>query len=161
LLEAAAIIKKMKLSAFKKHLSEVDVLHFELPNGQRVPGHFHLTEIGQLDKRFIDCGGAMRQEQAISMQLWTSIDVRHRLEAAKAIRIIDLAIDQLMLGDHPIEVEYQGESIQKFNLEFAAGVFHLVNTSTACLASDACGIPAVKHPVESMKLCCTPGGGCC
>jgi hypothetical protein len=151
----------MKLSEFKKHLIEVDALHFVLPNGTQVPAHFHLTEIGQLDKRFIDCGGTMRTEQTISMQLWTSVDVWHRLEAAKAIRIIDMAIDQLMLGDHPIEVEYQGESIQKFNLEFAAGVFHLVNTNTACLASDACGIPAVKHAVETVKSCCTPGGGCC
>jgi hypothetical protein len=153
--------KSMKLSEFKNHLLEVDALHFVLPNGSLVPAHFHLTEIGQLDKRFIDCGGTMRNEQRVSMQLWTSVDVWHRLASSKAIDIIEMAVKKLELVDHEIEVEYQGESIQKFSVDFANGAFRLVNTNTACLAGDACGVPSMEKVKESVQSCCTPGGGCC
>ena len=35
----------MLLSAFKQTLSELDTLKFQLPNGQFVPAHFHITEV--------------------------------------------------------------------------------------------------------------------
>jgi hypothetical protein len=48
----------MKLSEFKKQLSTVTDLNFVLPNGV-VPQHFHVTEVGQITKNFIDCGGTL------------------------------------------------------------------------------------------------------
>ena len=80
----------MKLSAFKQLLSTVEELHFILPNGTPVPAHFHITEIGQISKKFIDCGGIVREELSVSMQLWESIDTWHRLAPSKLISIIDL-----------------------------------------------------------------------
>lgn len=50
----------MKLSEFKKQLSTVTELNFVLPNGTIVPQHFHVTEVGQVTKNFIDCGGTVR-----------------------------------------------------------------------------------------------------
>jgi hypothetical protein len=151
----------MKLSEFKNHLATVDQLAFILPDGNAVPAHFHLTEIGQIDKRFMDCGGTVRSEMAISMQLWTSVDLWHRLDAVKTLRIIDQAIATLDLGDHPIEVEYQGSTVQKFHLAFRQGVFHLTAVQTACLASDACGIPTLQEVKTKAQSCCAPGSGCC
>lgn len=69
----------MKLSEFKAALSNLTELNFKLPDGSLVPKHFHITEIGQVSKKFIDCGGTVREENLISMQLWESIDFWHRL----------------------------------------------------------------------------------
>jgi len=51
----------MKISALKKHLSEVSTIGFKLPDGQLIPVHFHVTEVGLINKHFIDCGGTERQ----------------------------------------------------------------------------------------------------
>ena len=52
----------MKLSTFKKTLSELDTLKFQLPDGHFVPAHFHITEVGNLTRNYIDCGGIVRWE---------------------------------------------------------------------------------------------------
>jgi len=151
----------MLLSEFKNILQASNELTFALPNGTTVPAHFHVTEIGQMDKRFMDCGGTIRNESIISMQLWTSVDVWHRLDPQKTVRIIEAAVEQLQLGDHTIEVEYQGETIQKFHLAFDNDMFRLKPINTACLASDACGVPTFAEIKEKVSSCCAPGSGCC
>lgn len=152
----------MTLSEFKNALALKDKLYFQLPNGSIVPEHFHVTEIGQIEKRYIDCGGKLRTESVISMQLWTSVDVNHRLQAIKLINIIDLAERNLKLEDLVIEVEYQGETIQKYGLENGDNYFQLTTTATDCLAKDNCGIPKRKVSLNSLtSSSCTPGSGCC
>jgi Family of unknown function (DUF6428) len=157
----------MNLSAFKQALSQVDELVVKLPTGKNVSTHFHITEVGQIDKKFIDCGGTIRHEQKVSFQLWESIDVWHRLEPAKLLHIIELSEEKVGVTDSEIEVEYQGDTIGKYGIEFENGHFQLTSLSTACLASDSCGIPLQKIPQKLSELtqkatqCCTPGGGCC
>ena len=46
----------MKLSEVKDKLTQLDRIAFQLPNGDLVPGHFHVTEVGKITKNFIDCG---------------------------------------------------------------------------------------------------------
>ena len=75
----------MKLSEFTQHLSGLKKIAFELPSGKLVPEHFHVTEIGRIDKNFIDCGGTIRKEQKISFQLWQANDYNHRLHPEKLI----------------------------------------------------------------------------
>ena len=157
----------MKLSEFKIALSRCQELTFILPNGQAVPSHFHVTEVGQIDKHFIDCGGTIRKEQMINFQLWEANDYDHRLGAEKLFRIIELSEKELGIGNHDIEVEYQGETIGKYHLEFENGRFLLLSTVTDCLAKDKCGIPPEKLRVSLADLgkktttCCTPDSGCC
>ncbi len=154
----------MKLSEFKNQLSGLKEIAFQLPNGQLVPEHFHVTEVGKITKHFIDCGGTLRDEEKISFQLWEENDYNHRLHPDKLINIIDLAKDKLSLPDAEIEVEYQGESINKFELDFDGKNFLLVNTQTTCLAKEKCGIPEAKPKVKLSELqnsCCTPESGCC
>ncbi len=151
----------MKLSDFKNHLQTVTEVTFLKPEGTPIPKHFHITEVGQIDKKFIDCGGTVRSESQVSMQLWESIDVWHRLVPEKLTTIIDLSKKKLDIGDHEVEIEYQGETIGKFGIEFENGVFRLTTKSTACLASDSCGIPALSLVTQKISSCCTPGGGCC
>lgn len=153
----------MKLSDFKKKLGEISELGFQLPNGTMVPGHFHVTEVGEVNKRFIDCGGSMRDEKVVNFQLWEANDYDHRLHPEKLMKIIELSEKLLDLGDEEIEVEYQGETIGKYGLTFSNNVFQLTSQQTDCLAKDKCGIPVEKQKIQLSGLsnACTPGSGCC
>lgn len=155
----------MKLSEVKESLKGLESLHFQLKNGSKIPDHFHVTEIGKIEKTFIDCGGVLRKENRITFQLWYSIDINHRLEGAKLLSIIEMAEEKLHLEDADIEVEYQQATIGKFGLSFSQGTFILEPLSTACLAEDSCGIPInkVKRTLQSLTTttACAPGGNCC
>jgi len=157
----------MKLSEFKQKLANVNDLQFVLPNGQTVPSHFHVTEVGQINKHFIDCGGTVRNEKVVNFQLWEANDFDHRLAPKKLNDIILLSEKVLNIEDAEIEVEYQSDTIGKYGVEFNGEHFLLTSLQTNCLASDKCGIPQDKLKVSlkdlqtQSKACCTPGGGCC
>ena len=157
----------MKLSEIKSKLPSLSELVFKLPNGESVPAHFHVTEIGQINKKFIDCGGKLRNEKVINFQLWEDGDFDHRLGANKLLHIIELSERVLELEDLEVEVEYQSETIGKYGLEFNQSEFHLISKKTACLANENCGIPKSKQKVSLAGLkmkegtSCAPGGGCC
>ena len=147
----------MKLSEIKNTLGQLDKIAFMLPNGTLVPSHFHVTEIGKISKHFIDCGGTVRTENVINFQLWEADDYDHRLHPEKLVHIIELSEKVLELEDLEIEVEYQGETIGKFGLDFDGVNFLLTTKQTDCLAREACGVPEV----ETADSCCEPGGTCC
>lgn len=157
----------MKLSEIKKYLATAETVNFKLPSGAYVPEHFHVTEIGLVTKHFIDCGGTERLEKVVNFQLWDANDFEHRLKPQKLARIIALSEEKLGIGDLEIEVEYQSDTIGKYGLQFNGKDFELLPKQTACLASDACGIPQVKQKVKLGELLiatqnsCTPGSGCC
>jgi hypothetical protein len=155
----------MKLSEVKKHLSAAEAVNFQLENGTFVPEHFHVTEVGVVTKHFIDCGGTIRNEKVANFQLWDANDFDHRLKPEKLLNIIQLSEEKLGMEDLEIEVEYQAETIGKYDLDFNGKNFVLVSKQTACLASDSCGIPSQKPKVKLSDLknqnTCTPGGGCC
>lgn len=150
----------MKLSDLKTALYNLEHLQFKLEDGTLVPPHFHLTEIGIISKKFMDCGGLLRDEKVISLQLWSANDLDHRLKPEKFLSIIDLGEEKLNLTNLDIEVEYQAETIGKYDLSFDGKSFVLNSKTTNCLAQDACGIPKDKLPIAKAQTC-TPGGGCC
>lgn len=157
----------MILSEIKKHLKELDQIEFKLPNGNLVPAHFHVTEVGKISKTFIDCGGTLRQESVINFQLWEADDYDHRLHPEKLLNIIELSEAKLGLRDVEIEVEYQAETIGKYHLDYDNGSFLLFSTKTDCLAKDNCGIPTLKPKLKLSELqstnnaCCLPESSCC
>lgn len=157
----------MKLSAIKELLPRLSTLKFQLENGLFVPGHFHVTEVGEVSKKFIDCGGVVRNEKVVNFQLWNANDDDHLLKPEKLLNIIRLSEEKLGIKDAEIEVEYQGETIGKYDLDFNGTNFLLKNKYTACLAQDACGNPEEKQKITFTALntlqqnVCTPGGGCC
>ncbi|MEO1012423.1 MAG: DUF6428 family protein [Bacteroidota bacterium] len=155
----------MKLSEIKQTLSNLKTIGFELPNGEMVPSHFHVTEVGKINKSFIDCGGTVRNEEVVNFQLWDANDYDHRLHPEKLVHIIALSERVLGLPDVEIEVEYQGDTIGKFGLDFDGENFLLVSKQTDCLARDKCGIPSQKPKVKLSEMteapCCAPDGNCC
>lgn len=157
----------MKLSEIKKHLTNLETIAFQLPNGTLVPNHFHVTEIGKITKNFIDCGGTIRNEEVVNFQLWEADDYDHRLHPEKLVDIIKLSEQVLNIGDLEIEVEYQGNTIEKYTLDFDGKTFLLTSKQTDCLAKDNCGIPEGKQKVSLSNInkpsepCCTPSTTCC
>jgi len=158
----------MKLSKFKTYLNKITELNFESPNGELIPSHFHVTEVGSITKNFIDCGGTVRTEKVVNFQLWYSNDVDHRLVPQKLLDIIALSEQKLGIKDFDIEVEYQSDTIGKYDLDFNGNHFVLVAKQTACLAPDNCGIPVPETKTSagfidltSESGSCTPGSGCC
>ena len=158
----------MKLSEIKNKLKELTTIGFKLPNGEFVPNHFHVTEVGIVSKHFIDCGGTVRREEKINFQLWEANDYDHRLHPEKLLHIIELSEKTLALPDLDIEVEYQmPNTIGKFNLGVNGENFQLESQLTDCLAKDKCGIPTEKPKVKigewkpKEMSCCRPESGCC
>lgn len=157
----------MTLEQIKEILPTLENVEFQLEDGTFVPEHFHVTEVGQINKKFIDCGGVIREESVVNFQLWNADDYEHRLKPGKLLNIIKLSEEKLGIENNEIEVEYQSNTIGKYDLEFNGKVFVLKSKTTACLAQDACGIPSEKLKKNLAELpvtnanTCTPGGGCC
>ncbi|WP_300660713.1 DUF6428 family protein [Fluviicola sp.] len=157
----------MKLSEIKTILPTLDNVAFQTPDGSFVPEHFHVTEVGSVLKHFIDCGGTIRKETVVNFQLWNADDYEHRLKPGKLLNIIRLSEEKLGIEDHEIEVEYQSGTIGKYDLDFNGSHFVLIPKTTACLASDACGIQPGKTTIQLTQLSpgegnsCEPGGNCC
>lgn len=157
----------MKLSAVKSHLQQLSEIRIQLPHGGWVPPHFHITEVGITTKHFVDCGGTVRIEQKANFQLFQADDFDHRLAPEKLARIIHLSEQTLQMEDLEVEVEYQGNTIEKYSLEATEHGFALSSTFTDCLAKEACEIPPQKEKVKLSDLgiasanACAPGSGCC
>lgn len=155
----------MKLSQVKEKLKFLKEITFQLPNGELVPNHFHVTEVGKIVKNFIDCGGTIRNEEIVNFQLWNANDYDHRLHPEKLLDIIELSEKILKIEDLEIEVEYQAETIGRYGLDFDGTNFLLTTKQTDCLAKDNCGIPTEKPRIKLSEIqsstSCSPNSGCC
>ncbi len=159
----------MILSEFKNHLKNASTIELYLPNHAQVPLHFHVTELGQIQKRFVDCGGTVRQTQNVRFQLWIANDIDHRLTPEKFLGIIEKAEQDLQMEDVDVTFEYQAETIQLYGLSEQHGRLYLTAMNTACLAPDLCMPKQVKTKISLKDLTpdsetttfCTPGGKCC
>lgn len=157
----------MKLSEFKNRLETIDNFNIQFPNGELIPAHFHITEMGLLTKNFIDCGNTIREEKAITFQVWFAGDIEHRLTTDKVFKIINASEKLIGDNDLELEVEYQTEfTIGKFGLDFNDDKFLLIPKETNCLANDHCGIPDDKMKVKigewkEKVSCCSSESKCC
>ena len=153
----------MLISAFKQTLGAIDTLRFQMSNRHFVPAHFHITEVRNVTRNYIDCGGVQRQENKLNLQLWVASDTDHRLKPNNLLNILQLAEKQLGYSNVEVEIEYQQNTIGRYKLAFDGAVFQLINTQTACLAPDQCGIPQEKPRVRvsAEGLSCNPNSGCC
>ena len=50
----------MLISEFISILLKTSDLEFRFQDGKSVPPHFHITEVGLVSKKFVDCGGIFR-----------------------------------------------------------------------------------------------------
>lgn len=148
----------MKLAELKNELNKYPgaEVRFVLPNGDSVPAHAHVTEVARIDKRFVDCGGTLRNDSLCRLQTWFADDVDHRLKAGKLVKILEKAKSFLASDDLEVDIEHEVGFISQFPLESVEVlpdeiVFHLVTRHTDCLAMDKC-LPASKPAPDFSPL---------
>ena len=119
-------------------------LYIMLPNGEFVPDHFHITEVGRVHKQFIDCGGTRRESFSCALQVWVANDTEHHLNSTKLGQIMKVAAG-LVSDDMPLVVEYGSETVANYPLGDVEvtpkGLLLVLGAKpTACLAPDKCGV---------------------
>lgn len=62
-----------------------------LPSGQFIPNYFHITEVGRINKHFLDCGRIWLTSASCLLQAWTANDTDHHLTAGRMAKIIKIA----------------------------------------------------------------------
>jgi len=99
----------VKLSQLKAvlHASPDATPRFILPDGEPIPAHFHITEVGHVAKRFIDCGGTVHDtKETCVLQTYVAGDLVHRLTAGALAKILVLG-ESVLAGDdlyHPAPI---------------------------------------------------------
>ena len=151
---------KTLLQAHPEH-----TLNFALPDGRLIPAHFHVTEVGHIAKKFVDCGGAFRTDETCVLQTYfgSTQDDGHRLSAGRLAHILELAQPILPNGELPVEIEYEDGIVSQFPVESGAQagstlLLQLGLKHTDCLAKDKCGIVEDDGAVVGICGC---GPGCC
>jgi hypothetical protein len=152
----------MKLTELKSLLTEHSHRHFRiaLPDGGTVPVSFHVTEVGRVQKTFLDCGGTLRETTTCQLQIWVGEDYDHRIETGKMASILDKAKSLLPDDSVPVEIEYEDRVISQYTiagheLTDVAVILQLAHKHTDCLARELCGLPDI-----SVKAPCCGSGGC-
>ena len=159
----------MKLSELKSLLAEHSDRFFRirLPDGGAVPVSFHVTEVGQMHKTFIDCGGKLRETTTCQLQVWVGDDYEHRIETGKMASILDKARSILPDDSVPVEIEYEDRVISQYTissheLSDDSVVLILANKHTECLAPELCGLPSIGRlpAIGGKSNGCGPSGCC-
>ncbi|WP_035601822.1 DUF6428 family protein [Haloferula sp. BvORR071] len=137
-----------------------------LPDGSPVPLSFHVTEVGCVQKTFLDCGGTLRESVSCQLQVWVGQDYDHRIETRKMAAILDRAKGYLPDESVPVEVEYEDRVISQYaiadhEISEEAVVLVLAHKHTECLAPELCGLPPIgRLPAIGSSSCCGPSGCC-
>ena len=160
----------MKLKELKTTLALYpDALpRFTLPDGDEIPAHFHITEVGHVAKRFIDCGGTLHDTtDTCLLQTYVADDVDHRLTAGTFAKILQLGA-QVLPHDHlEVEVEYDccvtaqypiaSATLSGDHIDIRLGEKH-----TDCLAKQKCGIDGAGcGSADEAVGAGTVAAGCC
>ena len=125
------------------------------PDGDLIEAHFHVTEVGRVQKDFVDCGGTVRRTVTCLLQTWVGDDVAHRITAGKLLKAFDHALPVLGAEDMPAELEYEACNVIQFKIVAVVAeadrlVVQLGGKHTDCLAKELC-VPSAR----------TAGAGCC
>ena len=144
------------------------MLRLRLPGGDAVPVSFHITEVGQVTKNFIDCGGTRRTTSVCQLQAWVGPDEDHRVQAGKLLGILGKGSSLFTSEDIPVEIEYEHGLISQYpvtgvTMEDGRLVLSLTNKHTDCLAREICTplhlVPAMFASAFAKPApCCGPGG---
>lgn len=160
----------MKLSQFTGLLAAHGEKPFRLvlPGRVSVPASFHITEVGHVVKKFIDCGGKLHTTQSCQLQVWVYTDTDHRLLAGKMARVLNLAKTKGVLPtgeDLDVEIEYEDSAITQYTVASGAVVddavvLNLEAKHTDCLAKESC-LPSLPMAQGAAAGDCCGQSSCC
>jgi len=158
----------MTLQEFKALLQENRGKLFQvvLSTGDAVPISFHITEVGRVEKTFVDCGGKLHTRKTAQLQVWVGPDEDHRIQAGKMADILDKSSQIVPDDTLPLELEYEMENgfvsqfpVAGFSTSDEAVVLELGVRHTECLAPELCIVPAPSAS-QFVSLTMAPSNGC-
>lgn len=143
------------------------LIEFYLPDGTQIPKNFHITDVGSVFRHFIDCGGKIRNESYIQIQLWLGKDIEHRLNGQTVSTILkhsSVVLGKLSdLQNAEVIMEYKEKltsqyPIKKIEVSNKSIKCYLEEIQTQCLA-------ALRHEDEKRNIevsdnCCNSKCGC-
>ncbi len=138
-------IPTVNLSSLRSALASARELPITViwPDGELIEAHFHVTEVGRVQRDFVDCGGTVRQVVSCLLQTWVGDDLDHRITGGKLLKAIEHAAPILRGEDLPVELEYDACNVVQLKVLSAiaeAGqlVIRLGKKHTDCLARELC-----------------------
>jgi hypothetical protein len=135
---------------------------FVLPDGDFIPPHAHVTEVGHVTKNFIDCGGVTGKSESVLLQTHVGLDIDHRLNSGTLAKILELGDRVLPHDQLDVEVEYDRCVVAQYPIEEVnpAGDHldvMLGRRRTRCLAQER-----QKAAGAVVDACCaTAASACC
>lgn len=145
---AAPTAGNVTVSALKSALAAAPDLPLAViwTDGEPIEAHFHVTEVGRVQRDFVDCGGTVRRVVTCLLQTWVGPDTDHRITAGKLLKAFDHAGPVLGQDDLPVELEYETCNVVQLRLaevrrEPNRFVLQLGLKHTDCLAKEVC-LPA-------------------
>lgn len=145
---SAPTVTGLTVSALKAALAAAPELPLTVvwTDGEPIEAHFHVTEVGRVQKDFVDCGGTVRRLVTCLLQTWVGEDVDHRITGGKLLNAFAHA--RPILGDEDLPVELEYETCNVVQLVVASVkqepdrlVIQLGSKHTDCLAKELC-LPA-------------------
>lgn len=136
---------------------------FILPDGDYIPAHAHVTEVGHVVKSFVDCGGVMGKSETVLLQTHVGLDTDHRLKSDRFAKILQLGERVLPHDQLKVEVEYDCCVVAQYPVtEVKPAGDHLDvilgKRRTQCLAQERRKAAAA----ETEDACCaTAATACC
>src|SRR5947208_12777287 len=132
---------------------------FVLPDGDYIPAHAHLTEVGHLVRNFIDCGGLTGKEEKVVLQTHVGNDTDHRLRSERFAKILQLGNRVIPSADLDVEVEYDCCVVAQYPIAEATPDGEDLNLilqrrRTQCRARE-------RREATVQESCCPSAAVCC
>ena len=151
-------ISTMTVSALRAVLTAAPDLPITViwPDGEPIEAHFHVTEVGRVQRDFVDCGGTVHRIVTCLLQTWVGDDADHRITGGKLLKAFVHAEPILRDEDLPVELEYDACNVVQLRVVSAIEeadrlLIRLAKKQTDCLAKDVC-IPSSRGAAAT---------GCC
>ncbi len=135
----------VSVSALKAALAAAPALPLTVvwTDGEPIEPHFHVTEVGRVQKDFVDCGGTVRRLVTCLLQTWVGEDLDHRITAGKLLKAFEHAAPVLGNEDLPVELEYETCNVVQLVVASVKQepdrlILQLGSKHTDCLAKELC-----------------------
>jgi Family of unknown function (DUF6428) len=132
---------------------------FVLPDGDYIPAHAHVTEVGHVVRNFIDCGGLTGKEEKVVLQTHVGDDTDHRLRSDRLAKILRLGNRVIPSADLDVDVEYDCCVVAQYPIAEARPDGEHLNLilqrgRTQCRAR-------TRREIETTAGCCATSAACC
>jgi hypothetical protein len=132
---------------------------FVLPDGDYIPAHAHVTEVGHLVRHFIDCGGLIGKDEKVVLQTHVGDDIDHRLRSDRLAKILRLGNQVIPTAELDVDVEYDCCVVAHYPIAEATPTGEHLNLilrrgRTQCRARE-------HREGETATGCCAAAAACC